>query len=448
MRSHASLIDRCWLRLVPLGLIFGVLLAVLSGLAAPPSARAARADAAPGVTIVSPASASGPVQTGVRVTGAGWNAGSSVQLYWYSASANNAPCDPADAQTLAQSQPITGGSVSIKQDGTWIVDFQWPSTSGTGMFFICAFDIASPAQVTASTQPFNVLSAALPAISSVMPSAPNIGDQITVQGTGFLPANQTIDLKLATPGAENQAVTLGTTTSDGGGNFTQMVTLPTTLSGNLELIASTRPAVSGALPPEIAVYQNLVVGGMASTATPGPTNTPTNTPIPTAPPQTTGTTGSGGGSGSSGAILDVLIVLLVLVILAIFGVLIWYFAGIRPPAGAAAVGMAPVAASPRVSGAPRRGPVGRQSQPEWPSDEWEDQQAPWEEDEQGGWGSSSTEWGDGRGRQSSGPAAPPDWSGPAGRDRGRLDESPRPPSPRPPNRDGWQGRSRPGEDGR
>ena len=430
MRFHASLIDRSRLRLVPLGLALGVLLAVFSGLAASPLALA-RPNDTPGVAIVSPASASGPVQTSVRVTGAGWNAGASVQLYYYSSSAATPPCgDPATSQTLASQNPIVGSTVTVKSDGTWFLDFQWPSTSGMGQFSICAFDTTMPMLVTPSTQLFSVLSTTLPSIDMVMPSTPNVGDQITVHGTGFLPANQTIDLKLAMPGNESQAVALGTTTSDGSGNFSQMVTLPTTLSGNLELIASTRPAVSGALPPEVAIFQNLIVGTTASTATPGPTSTATATPIATATTPATATTGSGGGSGSSGTILDVLIFLLALVILAIFGVLIWYFAGIRPPAGAAAAGMAPVAASPRVTGAPRRGQVGRPSQPEWPSDEWEDQQAPWEEDEQGGWGGPATQWDDGAGRRPPGPAAPP-----------------RPPSSRPPNRDGWQGRSRPGEDG-
>ncbi len=444
MRPHASFIERWCLRTLVLGLVLGALLALLSGLAMSPRTLAARADAAPGVTIVSPASASGPINTGIRVTGAGWNAGDSVQLYYYSTTAPMAPCDDADAQTLVGSQPIPGGAqVTIQSDGTWHLDFQWPSTT-TGQFFICAFD-PTAMQVIPSTQPFNVLSTTLPAIVSIMPSFPNVGDQITVQGSGFLPGGQAIDLKLATPGNENQAVLLGTATSDNSGNFTQMVTLPTTMSGNLELIASSRPSVSGALPPVIAVDNNLVVGATPSTATPGPTGTPTNTPVPTATQPAQATTGTGGSSGgAASAILDVLIFLLALVILAIFGVLIWYFVGIRPPAGVAAAA-APAAAPPRATGPSRRGMVGRSSQVEWPSDDWEMQQAPWEEDEQGAWSDSSTQWDDGAGRQFSGPS---DWSGPQGRGRGWPDESPRPPSSRPPNRDDWQGRSRSGQDGR
>jgi hypothetical protein len=384
------------------------------------------------------------VSTGIRVTGAGWNPGESVQLYYYSMNAPMAPCDDADAQTLAGSQRIPGGAqVPIQSDGTWHLDFQWPSTT-TGQFFICALD-PTAMQVVPSTQPFNVLSTTLPSVGPIMPPFPNIGDQITVQGSGFLPGGQAIDLKLAMPGNEKQAVLLGTATSDNDGNFSQMVTLPTTLSGNLELIASSRPSVSGALPPVSAVDTNLVVGGTASTPTPGPTGTATVTPVPTATQPAQATTGTGGSSGgAASAILDVLIFLLALVILAIFGVLIWYFAGIRPPAGAAAAG-APAAAPPRVTGPSRRGSDVRSSQVEWPSDDWDMQQAPWEEDEQGAWGDSSTQWDDGAGRR---PSGPPDWSGPQGRGRSWPDESPRPRSSRPPSRDDWQGRSRSGQDGR
>lgn len=447
MRSHASAIERLLVRSLPLAVVLGLLSATLFGLVAQ-QRQVAHADG-PMITIVSPSSASGPVQTGIEVTGSGWNAGSlpqdKVQVY-YSAPSNNMPCgDPNSSQTTAQTNQIPGFSVlSIGSSTTWTIDFQWPATA-IGPFYVCAFDTTTPTVVTASTQPFTVLSTAPPGIT-ISSTTPNIGDQVTVTGTGFLPGNQPIDLFLAQPGQQTGA-SLGTATAANDGSFTQMVTLPTAPSGQLNIIALARASVNGALAP-LSASVPVTVGASPSTPTPpaAGTVTPVTTPTVTTPTTTN--------SSSSGLILVALIVALVLVILAIFGVLFWYVAGTRPPAGVAAPAGPPPGPPPgraRAPVAPRGGASGRQSQQGWQADDdWDNQVGPWEEDDQGGWNDLPTQWGDEGNawpqnpRGQSGPGTPPPRSGPAGRGNAGVQ---RPAPPRGPNRDDWPGNPRSGQDG-
>jgi hypothetical protein len=443
MRSYAPGIDRLLVRSLPLALVLGLLGAMLCGLVGP-HGQVAHADN-PSVNIVSPSSAQGPVQTGIRVVGAGWNQGAMVQVF-YNKSAPNLPCgDPANSQALAQATPIPGfaAPLNLGQNTTWTIDFQWPSTTGIGQFYICAFDTTTPMQVTPSSQPFNVLSTALPAIT-VDKQFPNVGDQITVSGQGFLPGNQPVDLLLTQPDQQT-GTKLGTVTVGNDGSFTQQVTLPASPSGQLDVVAVSRTPVRGALPPLIAKAQ-VTVGPTPSTPTPGPSPTPTPDPTATATP-TTSTVGSAPPTSKSSLILTALIALLVLVILAIFGVMIWYVAGTRPPAGVGAPGGPPPPLRARAPVAPRRTQDSWQSLPDWQAedDEWEGQQGPWEEDSQGGWNDLPTQWSNevNPWPQGQGPGAPPSWSGPAGRGNAGA---PRPAPPREPDRDDWQGRARPGQD--
>ena len=346
--------------------------------------------ASPTITILSPTSASGPVETHMQLSGAGWKSGANVQLY-YSQPANNQPCgDPNTAQSQASAHPFGNGLINVQSNGSWTVQAtQWPDNTGTGQFYICGFDVTSPTQVVASNKQFNVLSNTPPSLDAPQPAFPNIGDQVQISGHGFLPGNQPVDLWLTqTPNNPTQGASLGTVTSDGTGSFTQQVTLPTNLSGNLNIVAQSRTSVNGAPAPLVASV-DVTVGATAST----PTATPTGsaTPDPTATVRATATPASAGTGGSSGSsagktILAFLLVLLTLVILAIFGVLIWYFLGIRPPAGAAPPLPSSASRTRPPASSPQRGPARRQSQAGWQDDDWEDQQGPWEEDDQGGWG--------------------------------------------------------------
>jgi hypothetical protein len=413
-------------------LVLGLLGAALSGLI-DARGQVAHADNA-SITIVSPTTANGPVQTNVQIDGAGWKPGASIQVF-YSAPANNQPCgDPNNAQTLAQTNAIPGvGTQTAGGDGSWKVGFQWPSNTGMGSFYVCAFDTTAPTQVTPSAQPFQVLSTTLPAIT-LSKSFPNAGDQIMVSGSGFLPGGQPIDLVLAQPNQQTGA-NLGTATADGNGNFTQTVTLPLSPSGQLSVVALSRTPVSGALPPLIA-SQPITVG--AAPATPTPTTVPSVTPSPTATTTAVSTSTTPTSSSKSSVVLVLLVVALVLVILAIFGVLIWYVAGTRPPANVGAPQASPPPGRARAPVAPRRAQGENwQSLPDWQQDdEWEGGQGPWEEDDQGGWNDLPTQWNDGGSAwPQSGPA------GPGGRGGAQRQ------APRGPNRDDWQGRGRPGQDG-
>src|SRR5690242_4816880 len=179
-------------------LLAGVLLAVVLAFSGsllislqPGIARAA----APTITIVSPTSASGPTETHMEVSGAGWNAGANVQLF-YSQPANNQPCgDPATAQSQASAHPFGNGLINVQSNGSWTVQAtQWPDNTGTGQFYVCGYDVTNTTQVVASNKEFNVLSNTPPSLDAPQPAFPNIGDQVQISGHGFLPGNQPIDL--------------------------------------------------------------------------------------------------------------------------------------------------------------------------------------------------------------------------------------------------------------
>jgi hypothetical protein len=394
---------------------------------------AAQIPAAPASNITSPSSASGPIQTGVQVKGQGWNPNETIKLFY-----NTPDCgDPNNAPTLSQSQSLAG-PLTADQNGTWVANFQWPGTD-TGSFAVCAYDPNDtnvPPQVVPANRVFKVLSSAVPTIGTPQPAFFNGGDSILVNLNNFLPGNQPVDVKLTNSLANQaQATLLATMTVDNNGNASQQVTLPTTLSGNLQIFAASHPAngaAPGALPPLFA-SQALTVG--AVTATPGPTETPS--PSPTAPPAATSvpvSTGTGGTpkSATSSTVLTLLVALLGLVILAIFGVLIWYFVGIRPPADmAAAPAPGPPPSRSRAQVAPRGGTRGRYSPQDGEVDEWENQQGPWEEDTQGGWSGDDWEQG-GSQRDQRGGYEPPRRGGSSG--GGRT----------PPPRGSSGGRSRPG----
>ncbi len=439
-----------WLfSLVLVALAIGPALA-LPGASAQARGSAAQIPAAPQPSVItSPSSASGPIQTGVQVKGQGWTPNDPIKLFY-----NSPDCgDPNNASTLSQNQALPANSLKADQNGNWVANFQWPGTN-TGSFAVCAFDPndqAVPPQVVPATSTFQVLSSATPTISTPTPAFFNGGDMINVNLNNFLPGNQPVDIKLTNSLAnQNQATLLATVTVDNNGNASQQVTLPTTLSGNLQIFAASHPAqgaAPGVLPPLFA-SQALTVG--AVTATPGPTDTPS--PSPTAPPAATSVpvnTGTGGTpkSSTSSTILTLLVALLGLVILAIFGVLIWYFVGIRPPPGMeAAPAQGPPPSRTRAQVAPRGGTRGRYTQQDDEADEWENQQGPWEEDTQGGW--SGDDWGQGgnqwdqqggygpprRGGSSGGGRTPPPRGGSGGRSRpGTRDEW----QNFPPDQDGW-----------
>ncbi len=435
MRADAWSRGRFWSLRLLVGAVLGLMAVAWGGPAFSPVGRVARAAGTPSITVASPSSAQGPIETRLQINGAGWNPGANVQLF-YNAPSNNQPCgDPNASQTLAAKQSLSSTVIAVQGDGTWVLKTQWPSTN-TGQFSICGFDTTTPTTVIQSNQSFNVLSTSLPALDPPQPAFPNVGDQITLTGHGFLPGNQAVDLWLtSSPNNPTQGTSLGTVTPDGTGQFTQKITLPMTQSGNLTIVAQSRPSVSGAPAPLVGTV-DLTIGATASTATASPTGTATPDPTATVPAATTPTgTGTGGSSGSSASktILAVLLALLVLVVVAIFGVLIWYFAGIRPPAG----GAPPPSSSGRTRApvAPARGQAGRRSQPNWQQeDDWEEQQGPWEEDAQGTWGGGAGQWGQGSGPNQGG-------SGPPGRSRSSssswADDAPRPPRPRPSSRDEW-----------
>ena len=370
------------------GVLLACVLALSGSLAVSLQPNIARA-ASPSISIVSPTSASGPAETHMQVSGAGWNPGANVQLYYSQPANPQQPCgDPNTSQSQASAHPFGNNTVQA-QNGSWLIQaIQWPDNTGTGQFYICGFDVTTPTQVVASSKQFNVLSTTPPALDAPQPAFPNVGDQVQISGHGFLPGNQAVDLWLTqTPNNPTQGVSLGTATPDGTGSFTQKVTLPTNLSGNLTIVAQSHPSTNGAPAPLVASV-DVTIGATAST----PTATPTGsaTPDPTAAVPATATavsTGTGGSSGSSAGktILAFLLVLLTLVILAIFGVLIWYFAGIRPPPGGVPAGPSPAGRTRPTGAPPQREPARQQSQPGWQDDDWEEQQGPWEEDDQGGW---------------------------------------------------------------
>lgn len=256
-------------------------------------------DEVPNVSIdVSPSS--GGAGTVVRVSGAGFPANTEVNLYLGS----------LDDQTGGDAGDRIYASTNADRRGNYSMAFtmpsQWPDGSSvpTGRVAIVVansdFSVVAGGSFnfTASGPPANTPTPTNTVVNPTPTRAPSAnanpntggaGTVVTVNGNGF-PANVTVNAYLAEfgngGGFAADAVSYGTTTTDGGGNYSLNVVMPADWpdgnridDGRLLIVIATNDFSRQA---STSFNYNAAAAAVGQPATATPTALPTETPLPTA----------------------------------------------------------------------------------------------------------------------------------------------------------------------
>lgn len=232
--------------------------------------------AAPQLTISLPAGGAqvtGHVGTKVHLSGSGFVPGN-VQLYTTTSSDPTKCTATGTTGTPPTLTPFTPSTATAQSDGTFTLDSTWPSSAGaTGSaYYMCA--IASPASQSLSSNTFTV--AAAPT-ATVTPTTIAAGQQVTITGANWLPAQT---LTVAITFSNTAAVVVSDhALPNSSGNLAATLTIPATTpagSYSLSVIADNEPT--------LRVIQNnaVTVTAAAPTATATATATPTTTATATA----------------------------------------------------------------------------------------------------------------------------------------------------------------------
>jgi len=288
MRRRAQLIiGRGWYGLWAL-----LMIALVVGAVHTP---AAHADATGSMHVVVPVPSSdgktvqGPVGANVSVSMSQATAGATYNLGWANVTAG---C--ASAFNL-----FTDGTITVMADssGSFTATFVWPDAAGTPgtLYLICASDSANPTtDVVTADQQFQVLGSNAPRVAlSQAPSSTHpgkvyaAGGPVQVQGRGFFPQGTAIAI-FVTPSSNFTASDYqpdsaratedgSSILSDNQGQFTAIVVLPSTITGQLFLHAVSTDAVVNSqppLPPSLVATSVIQIGPPLATPTVEPSPTP------------------------------------------------------------------------------------------------------------------------------------------------------------------------------
>jgi len=210
------------------------------------------------LTLVSPASAQGPVGAHLTLSGRHWS-GTQVSL--------------AAATTSCASPEGSLGQVTIPSGGSFTTTFDWPATlavSGTA-YLLCATDDGGSSATAA--QIYRVRSAAPPALSLSLSQAA-VGQEVQIAGANFIGASS-VTVMVRTPKGERPLATLAPDRKDG--SFVHNY-IPVRIDmGTVTLSASSAP--DGSAPPALQATASLTIGApLAPTATVVATAVPTTNP--------------------------------------------------------------------------------------------------------------------------------------------------------------------------
>jgi hypothetical protein len=267
---------------------------LLPGLAPGPTPAAASAQRplaltcnGPCVGITNPiydGKAEGPVGAHLTVEAANWPPNTTLSIW-----------PGLDAAACANQPPGDAKALNVDITGTVTDTYDWPLTENrvNQTYLLCASDgtiVPSPAvQVNAPTS-YTVL-ADRPASVSVSPNTVNEGENITISGKNWLPAQSlTIMVCASTPACTSDPpVIVRSLNSNADGTFSIQTIIPlgTRQSLYYVVVASGNGALTA---PSSGSAPNLSINALP---TPTPTATATATPLPTpTPPPNTG--GKGG----------------------------------------------------------------------------------------------------------------------------------------------------------
>lgn len=247
------------------------------------------------ITITQPGGNGGTIGghpgTRVQIVGNGFQPGSSINIYTTS---DTTQCSVNNADNL---QAFTPRTVKANGNGNFQINPQWPASSGQQgtTYYICAINAAT-GTATVSGTAFTVAQDVT--VTSTTPGA-NPGDQVTITGKNWLPAQQ-----LAVSITSNQgtnSIVSGQTNSNSDGSFSIDLTIPQGVQGG-----SYGVSVVAVNEQSLNTYKDNVITINASaqttptvTATPSPAATPTETATATPAPTPTAVAG-GGGTGTTG----------------------------------------------------------------------------------------------------------------------------------------------------
>ena len=269
----------------------------------------------------------GPVGEHVAISGEGFTAFAGQNLlFWLAPGDVNNPSGGQTALQYCQSYYNNSAAVSLQSvttvpasDGTFSVNYDWPSGASSGQWSICAYLANGTPTGNIDDGPFKVLSANPPAVAESATSVA-AGGSVKITGTNWLPAQSSIFVYIgpcADCGGTPIASDMATSAADGTFSLTLNIPPGTTL-GNY--IVSAHNA-SGVL--------DVVNNGPHIVVTPPQ---PTPTAQPTATPKPTATTvGAGGGLGSSSTgtgggnsgLLIGLAIVVILLLAALAGLVTW-----------------------------------------------------------------------------------------------------------------------------
>lgn len=225
----------------------------------------------------------------IGISGSGFTAGEVLNLYTTSDNAEQCGAGTNNLQEFT--------SLTVKTDGTFQLPATttWPASADTTntTYYICAIN-ANSTERAISAASFIV---APPVTAVASATTVNPGDQVTISGDNWLPA-QTLTVAIMPTGQTSELVN-GQTTPDNTGHFSLTLTFPAnTAPGNYNISVVANNEVTLKFEQDNAI----VVSAIATAApTVAPTPTPTIAPTPT-PTATVAVAGNGGttNSGSSG----------------------------------------------------------------------------------------------------------------------------------------------------
>lgn len=280
--------------------VAGILLCAI--LCAPTTVRAAVHDDTPPATPTSGttnatvnlampdgSNAQGRTGTKIQITGSGFQPGSEISLYTVT---DPGSCNIANAPNLAPSAFSSQPTLSADGSGAFNISPTWSSNANQAgqQYHICAISTSTNV-VAVSSGTFSVLPDPTVNVST---STANAGDQITVTGANWLPAQQLTVSIAAAQGAT--AIVSQQTPSGGDGTFSVNLTIPATApAGSYRVYV-----VSADQTLQKAADNPLTINAQATatpTVQPSPTP-PAATPTPQATPAPTNTGGKT--SGPSG----------------------------------------------------------------------------------------------------------------------------------------------------
>ncbi len=347
--SPAASAERVHWSVLPGRFGLALLLALLAfgALTLPGQARAAVGT----VTITSPlygGVAEGPVGAEVNVQGANWPPNTTVDL--------NAADVHGDTSGLTGSACannsvtlFTLGEATSDGGGNFTATFLWSASAGFAghSFWVCG---TADTVTTPGVSSYKVLSGSAPSVA-INASQAAAGSNIMVTGQNWLPANQQIQVTIASAiTGQPMYSSMATTTPDSNGAISVSVQVPaapagTTLYVTAQNLGSNNPGSLHTQPTNTPQFTVAAQPTPTPTATPSPT--PTNTPTATSTAANGGSNGGANGSGGSGGssgdngLLIILLIALVVVLLAAAGIAVLLFLRSRRPAPGTAGGGGP-----------------------------------------------------------------------------------------------------------